>query len=55
MLDLERCVASRLSRKLGDRSDADEAEWGMMGAWTETGDGEGPLDIVNQIFRCRET
>jgi hypothetical protein len=42
-----------LSRKLGDRSDTEEAEWGMMGACTETGEGEGPRDILNQAKRER--
>lgn len=54
-MDLERCEASKFSRKLGDRSDTEEAEWGMMGAWTETGDGEGPLDMAYQICGCRKT
>jgi len=45
-------VESRLIRRLGDRSDTEEAECVMGGGRVETGDGDGPRDIAAGVESC---
>jgi hypothetical protein len=39
-------VESRFRRRLCDRSDTEDVEWVMGGCKTETGEGDGPRDMV---------